>query len=91
VELRRRTDRGAEPFGRGRLELFRDALVFRPAGGAARAVFDPARVLYFVDNFNNYCEYSYGSDRYRLVFRGGNAFKWIEALGALRGGEGEPT
>ncbi len=91
VELRRRTARGAEPFGRGRLELFRDALVFRPADGGVRAVFDPARVLYFVDNFNNYCEYSYGSDRYRLVFRGGNAYKWIEALGALRGGGGEPT
>jgi hypothetical protein len=48
-------------------------------------------VLYFVDNFNNYCEYSYGSDRYRLVFRGGNAYKWIEALEALRGGGGNPT
>lgn len=91
VELRRRTPRGAETFGRGRLELFRDALVFRPEGGDLRAVFDPGRVLYFVDNFNNYCEYSYGSDRYRLVFRGGNAYKWIEALGALRGGGGEPT
>ncbi|HRZ89487.1 MAG TPA: hypothetical protein P5117_08405, partial [Spirochaetia bacterium] len=84
VELRRRTPRGAEPFGRGRLELFRDALVFFPADGGVRAAFDPGRVLYFVDNFNNYCEYSYGSDRYRLVFRGGNAYKWIEALEALR-------
>ncbi|HOX13331.1 MAG TPA: lysophospholipid acyltransferase family protein [Spirochaetia bacterium] len=91
VELRRRTPRGAEPFGRGRLELFRDALVFFPADGGVRAAFDPGRVLYFVDNFNNYCEYSYGSDRYRLVFRGGNAYKWIEALEALRGGGGNPT
>lgn len=91
VELRRRTPRGSEPFGRGRLELFRDALVFLPADGGARAAFDPRRVLYFVDNFNNYCEYSYGSDRYRLVFRGGNAYKWIEALEALRGGGGNPT
>lgn len=91
VELRRRTPRGAEPFGRGRLELFLDALVFFPADGGVRAAFDPGRVLYFVDNFNNYCEYSYGSDRYRLVFRGGNAYKWIEALEALRGGGGNPT
>lgn len=91
VELLRRTPRGVETFGRGRLELFRDALVFRTQSGGVRAVFDPGRVLSFVDNFNNYCEYSYGIDRYRLVFRGGNAYKWIEALGALRGGGGEPT
>lgn len=91
VELGKRTARGIETFGRGRLELFRDALIFRPAGGGSPAAFDPGRVLYFVDNFNNYCEFSYGVDRYRLVFRGGNAYKWIEALGALRGGGGEPT
>ncbi len=91
VELRKRTGRGTGTFGRGRLELFRDALVFRPAGGGNPAAFDPLRVRYFVDNFNNYCEYSYGSGRYRLLFRGGNAFKWIEALETLRGGGGEST
>lgn len=90
VELRAVTKRGTEPFGRGLLSLFRDALIFRPSAGGSPAVFDPARVLYFVDNFNNYCEYSYGGGRYRLIFRGGNAYKWIEALEAIRGGGGDP-
>ena len=90
VELRRRTDRGAETFGKGNLELYRDALIFRPSKSGHPAVFDPARVLYFVDHFNVYSEFSCGRFRYKLFFRGGNAYKWIEALEALRGGGGEP-
>lgn len=90
VELRAIKKRGTVPFGLGRLELFRNALIFRPSGPGTPAVFDPAGVLYFVDNFNNYCEYSYGGGRYRLSFRGGNAYKWIVALEELRGGGGDP-
>jgi len=91
VELLRKTIRGTETFGRGSLALFRDAMVFRPSDGSRPAAFDAGKVLYLVDNFNKYCEYSYGADRYRLLFRGGNALKWIEALEALRGGGGEST
>lgn len=90
VELLRRTDRGEEPLGRGDLRLFRDALVFRPSRVGGAAVFDPVRVLYFVDHFNVYSEFSYGRFRYKLCFRGGNAYKWIVALEALRG-TGVPT
>lgn len=89
VELRRRVERGEETFGRGSLELHRDALLFHPAKGGKPAVFDPARVLYFVDHFNVYSEFSYGRSRYKLFFRGAGAYKWIEALETLRGKRGE--
>ena len=91
VELRRRTPRGIEAFGRGSLALFRDAMVFRPSDEGRPAAFDAGKVQYFVDHFNVYSEFSYGRCRYKLFFRGGNALKWIEALALLQGGGGEST
>ena len=89
VELGRRTRRGMERWGVGNLSLYRDAMVFTPEGECRHVFFEARNVLYFVDNFNVYSEFSYGAERFRLFFRGGNSMKWIDGLAALRNGKGE--
>jgi len=88
VELLRKTREGVSALGRGRLTLFRDVLAFRAEGSGRHALFDVGKVQYFVDNFNAYSEFTYGPERYRILFKGGNSMKWIHALSILQNGSG---
>jgi len=81
VSLARRAHGGLERLGHGTLSYGGGELVFQ--GSRGRAVFEPAAVRGFVDNFNRYCEFSHRGERWRANFNGGNAAKWIFALRSI--------
>lgn len=97
VRLARRDGARLRRLGPGSLSYRSGEVVFE--GERGRAVFDPAAVSGFVDNFNAFSEFSHRGERWRVDFGGGNAAKWIFALRrlqarsgaaeALAGGEGQ--
>lgn len=66
------------PLGRGSLSLSGGELRFDAPGRSL--AFDAASVRGFVDNFNEWCEFSAGGSRWVLEFGGANASKWAYAL-----------
>ena len=69
---------------RGDLKLFQEKIVFSSPGRDDMEM-DIYEVKHYIDNFNNAFEFNYYKIRYRIIFAGKNAVKWIDLLNQLKG------
>ncbi|MDC7225413.1 MAG: lysophospholipid acyltransferase family protein [Spirochaetales bacterium] len=67
----------------GNLVLYRDRIEFSYEN-SGMLVFDNIQVEHYIDNFNKAFEFDYGKKRYRVIFDGKNASKWIFFLNYLK-------
>lgn len=68
---------------RGDMKLYRDRVVFS-SEGRDDLVLNVSLIAHYIDNFNNAFEFDYGKVRFRVIFSGKNAVKWIDLLNELK-------
>lgn len=70
--------------GRGDLKLYGDRVEFIGDQGE-KTVFEVNKLEHYIDNFNKVFEFDYNQKRFRIIFDGKNASKWIFFLDCLKG------
>jgi hypothetical protein len=70
-------------YGPGTLSTTADGLSFKPDSGAKAIVFLASRMEGFVDNFNKFCAFSYGRERWRLEQGGSSTLMWVDIANAI--------
>lgn len=83
IEFSELVDRKMTDPRRGDLKLYRDKVVFS-CEGREDLVMDIAQVAHYIDNFNKAFEFDCDKERYRIIFNGMNAVKWIDLLDYLK-------
>jgi 1-acyl-sn-glycerol-3-phosphate acyltransferase len=74
----------ARLYGHGDLELYKDKVLFKPYNNDKELLFDVKGIQSYVDNFNRSFLFFYDNNRYKLLFNGKNASKWIYFLRYLQ-------
>lgn len=67
----------------GDLKLYRDRVVLS-APDREDLVLERRQVDHYIDNFNKAFEFDCGGKRYRIIFDGKNAVKWLDILNYLK-------
>jgi len=71
-------------YGPGRLSVSAAGLSFEPDSGVSALEFPAERIEGLVDNFNRYCAFSIGSERWRFDHCSARPLMWIDLVGAAR-------
>lgn len=74
----------ARAYGPGLLSVSRTGFAFVPDSGANHLSFEAAKIEGFVDNFNVYCAFTYGKERWRLDPGSSAPLLWIDLANAVR-------
>ncbi len=81
IELQKRDNFDIESLGEGDLIFRKNSIEFVNKDNGTKKVFTPLQeIIGFIDNFNNYCEFTFQNERFRILLKDQNALKWIQFL-----------
>jgi len=71
-------------YGSGLLSISSTALFFKPDSDSRTIALELARVEGFIDNFNQYCAFNHGKERWKLDHGSAFPLMWIDLVEAAR-------